>query len=242
VAPYFHEFAAAHPSQQVLYASVLLDGSTQSKCDTWHSRGGFGDEWGVTLNDSAAKHFETLFGDTRPQFFVLAPSGEFLDISPNTECGQCGAFDSAKSATLLAPYLATDNASLSPTTVAPTASPTTVAPTASPTTVAPTAPPTSASPTMSPTRTPTALGATRAPSQTPTTSPPTLSPSTATPTTASPSTAAPTASPTSAAPTSAPSAARPTALSPSPSGAPPHLQAWVALAAAVTAALLLQVW
>ena len=88
VAPYFHEFAAAHPSQQVLYATVLLDGNTLDKCRTWHSRGGFGDTWGVTLNDSAARHFQTLFGWTRPQFFVLAPSGEFLDISPNTECGQ----------------------------------------------------------------------------------------------------------------------------------------------------------
>jgi hypothetical protein len=87
VAPYFHEFAAAHPSDKVMYATVLQDGSSTDKCSRWHSRGNFGDHWGVTLNDSAAKHFQALFGLTRPQFFVVAPSGEFLDISPTfTQC------------------------------------------------------------------------------------------------------------------------------------------------------------
>ena len=86
VAPYFHEFAAANPSVGVLYAGVLL--SRGSSCSPWHALGGFSDQWGVTLDDTAQRHFQTLFGSTRPQFFAISPSGEFLDISPDSECGQ----------------------------------------------------------------------------------------------------------------------------------------------------------
>lgn len=89
-----------------MFGSILLSGGN---CQAWAQQGGLTDtSYGIVIDDSSTGKFLDWFGATRPQMLVISPSGEFLDISPNTDCGQCGSWTDgttdAKYDALLEPY------------------------------------------------------------------------------------------------------------------------------------------
>lgn len=108
MAPQFNTYAQAHQSSNVQYATVLLSvGAAGSgyDCPGWASLGGIADtSYGIVFDDSSSLALQDMFGSTRPQMILIDPSGEFIDISPDTACGQCGSWSDSVYDTLLAPY------------------------------------------------------------------------------------------------------------------------------------------
>mmetsp|Transcript_26401 Transcript_26401/g.57340 ORF Transcript_26401/g.57340 Transcript_26401/m.57340 type:complete len:149 (-) Transcript_26401:374-820(-) len=102
---------------------------TEAFCTSWGDKGlddGEENTYTLTLNDrNAPGKLDVWFGVVRPQFMLIDPSGQFVDMSPNPDggcTGSCGTWNSERYASLLAPHLNGVTATPPPPPPSPTSS------------------------------------------------------------------------------------------------------------------------